>query len=171
MWTGLIVLLQPLPGESFRLRRCQKSPAVQESRSEDAVEALEKWILPSASWINTVGANPMVQEPFLHLASHKLTTVVTAEAIRCSPNGEHWLQRPDDTLTSLWRFNRRLETFTATNQADFLPTDADTVVMNQICDLPVTPVVVPLRFVNHLAQFNIRFPGHRPLSIGRSVER
>ena len=45
MWTDLIVLLQPLPGESFRLRKCQETPAVQESRSEDAVEALNEWIL------------------------------------------------------------------------------------------------------------------------------
>ena len=36
-------------GESFRLRQCQKTPAVQESHSEDAVEALDKWILPRAS--------------------------------------------------------------------------------------------------------------------------
>ena len=87
MWTDFIVLLQSLPGESFRLRQCQKTPAVQESRSEDAVEALEKWILPRASWINIGGANPMIQEPFLHLANRKLSTVVTAQAVRCSPNG------------------------------------------------------------------------------------
>ena len=42
MWTDFIVLLQPLPGESFRLRQFQISPAVQENRSEDAVEALDK---------------------------------------------------------------------------------------------------------------------------------
>ena len=29
-------------GESFRLRQCQKTPADQESRSENAVEALDK---------------------------------------------------------------------------------------------------------------------------------
>ena len=66
-----------LPGESLRLHQCQKTPAVQESRSEDAVEALDKWILPGASRIDIVGANSMVQEPFFHLAGHKLTTVVT----------------------------------------------------------------------------------------------
>ena len=77
-----------------------KTPAVQESRSEDAVEALDKWILPRASQINIVSANPMVQEPFLHLASHKLTAVVTAQAIRCSPNGVPRLQRPDDVESS-----------------------------------------------------------------------
>ena len=42
MRTDLIVLLQPLSGKSFRLRQCQKTPVVQDSRSEDAVEALEK---------------------------------------------------------------------------------------------------------------------------------
>ena len=82
MWTDFFVFLQPLPGESFRLRQCQKTPAVQESHSEDAVEALNKWMLPWASRINIVSANPMLQEPFLHLAGHKLTTVVTAQAIR-----------------------------------------------------------------------------------------
>ena len=100
MWTDLIVFLQPLPGESFRLRQCQKTPTVQQSRSEDAVEALDKWILSRAPWINIVGANPMLQEPFLHLMSHKLTTVVTAQTIRCSPNGEQRLQRPDDVKSS-----------------------------------------------------------------------
>ena len=100
MWAGLIVLLQPLPDEGFRLRQCQKSPAVQESRSEDAVEALNKWILPSASRTNIVGANPILQEPFFHMASHKHTIVVTAQAIRCSPNGEQRLQRPDDVKSS-----------------------------------------------------------------------
>ena len=100
MWTDFIVLLQPLPGESFRLRQCQNTPAVHESRSEDAVDALDKWILPSASRINIVGANPMLQEPFLHLVGHKLTTVATAQAIRCSPNGEQRLQRPDDVKSS-----------------------------------------------------------------------
>ena len=74
---NLIGLLQPLPSQSFRLRQCQKTPAFQESRSEDAVETLDKWILPRAFWINIVGANPMLQEPFLHLVSHKLTTVVS----------------------------------------------------------------------------------------------
>ena len=63
-----IILLQPLPGESLRLRQCQIKPAVQESRSEDAVEALDIWILPRASWVNIVDASPTVQEPFLHLA-------------------------------------------------------------------------------------------------------
>ena len=77
-----------------------KTPAVQESRSEDAVEALDKWILPRASRINIVGANPMLQEPFLYLANHKLTTVVTAQANCCSPNGEQRLQRPDDVKSS-----------------------------------------------------------------------
>ena len=46
--------------------------------------------------------------------------------------------------TSFWIFKRYLETFTATNQADFLPTDVDTVLMKQICDLPLEPAVVPL---------------------------
>ena len=100
MWTNLIVLLQSLPGEGFRLRRSQKTPAVQKSRSEDAVEALNKWILLRASRINIVSANPMLQEPFLHLAGHKLTTVVTAQAIRRSPNREQRLQRPDDLQSS-----------------------------------------------------------------------
>ena len=59
-----IVLLQPLLGKSFRLRQCQKTPVIQENRSEDAVEALDIWILPRDSWINIVVANPMVQEPF-----------------------------------------------------------------------------------------------------------
>ena len=100
MRADLIVLLQPLLGESFRLRQLQITPTVQESRSEDAVEAPDEWILPRASRINLVSANPMLQEPFLHLAGHKLTTVVTAQAIRCSPNGEQRLQRPDDVKPS-----------------------------------------------------------------------
>ena len=74
----------------------KNTPAVQESRSENVVEALNNLILPRASWINMVGANPMLQEPFLHLARHKLTTVVTVQAIRCSPNGKQRLQRPDE---------------------------------------------------------------------------
>ena len=44
-----------------------KTPAGQEGRSEDAVEALDKSILPRASRTNIVSANPMLQEPFLHL--------------------------------------------------------------------------------------------------------
>ena len=87
-------------GEGFRLRQWQKTLAVQESRSEDAVEALDKWILPRAYWFNLVGANPVVQEPFLHLASYKLTTVDTVQAIRCSLNEEPRLQRPDDVKSS-----------------------------------------------------------------------
>ena len=100
MWTDFNVLLQPLSGESFLLRQCQKTSAVRESCSEDAVEALDKWILPRVSWINIVGTNPMVQEPFLNLASHKLATIVTAQAIRCSSNGEQCLQCPDDVKSS-----------------------------------------------------------------------
>ena len=100
MWTSLVVLVQPLLGESFGLRQCQKTPAVQESCSEDAVEALDKWNLPRAYRINIVGANRMLQEPFLHLASHNLTTVVTAQAIRCSPNAGQRLQRPDDVKST-----------------------------------------------------------------------
>ena len=45
-------------------------------------------------------ANPMDQEPFLHLADHKLTTIVNAQATRCSPIGEQRLQRPDDVKSS-----------------------------------------------------------------------
>ena len=41
MWTVFIVILEPLPGESCRLRQCQETPAVQESRTENAVEALD----------------------------------------------------------------------------------------------------------------------------------
>ena len=52
MSTYFISLLQPLPGEGFRLRQRQNTPAVQESRSEDAVEVLDKWILPRDSRIN-----------------------------------------------------------------------------------------------------------------------
>ena len=48
-----------------------------------------------------------------------------------------------------------LETFTATNQADFPPTDADTVQMNPICDLPLIPVVVPLCQSRGAIQFQI----------------
>ena len=40
----LITLLQPLLGEDFCLRQRQKTPAVQESRSEDAVEVLDNRI-------------------------------------------------------------------------------------------------------------------------------
>ena len=58
-----IVLLQLLPGESFCLRQCQ-IPAVQKSRSEGAVKALDKWILPGTSRIDIVDANSMVQEQF-----------------------------------------------------------------------------------------------------------
>ena len=45
----LITLLQPLLGEDFCLRQRQKTPAVQESRSEDAVEVLDNRILPRAN--------------------------------------------------------------------------------------------------------------------------
>ena len=86
--------------ESFHLRQCPKTPAPQESRSEDAVEALGKWILLRGLQINIVGANPMLQELFLHLAGQKHTTVVSALTIRCSPNGEQRLQRPDDVISS-----------------------------------------------------------------------
>ena len=96
MSTNLVVFLQPLPGESFRLRQCQKKTPVQENRPEDAVEALDKMDLPRAYWINIVGTSRMFQEPFLHLASHNLTTVVTAQAIRCSPKRGQRLQRPDN---------------------------------------------------------------------------
>ena len=47
-----------------------------------------------------MNSNSMLQEQFLHLATHKLTTVVTAQAIRCSPNQEQRLQRPDDVKSS-----------------------------------------------------------------------
>ena len=50
MWTDLIVILQPLPGEHLRLRQCQNTPAVQESHYEDAVEVLDKLILRS-TWL------------------------------------------------------------------------------------------------------------------------
>ena len=93
---NLIGLLQPLPSQSFRLRQCQKTPAFQESRFKYAVETLDKWILPKASRINIVSTNSMVQEPILHLVSHKLTTVVSSHAIRCSSNGEQRLRRTGD---------------------------------------------------------------------------
>ena len=42
MWMGRIILLQPLSGENFRLRQCQKTSAVQDSRSEDTIEVRYK---------------------------------------------------------------------------------------------------------------------------------
>ena len=63
----------------------------------------------------------------------------------------------DAAATSLWRFNTHLETFAATNQADFLPTDANTVLMNQIYDLPLNPVVVPL--CQSLGAIQYQIPG------------
>ena len=67
-----------------------KKPAVQESRSKDAVETLDKWTFPRASWINIVGANPMLQEPFLHLAGHNLLElrIVMLQLLQ-TPNFQH----------------------------------------------------------------------------------
>ena len=63
----------------------------------------------------------------------------------------------DAAATSLWRFNRHLEIFTATGQADFLPTDSGTVLMNPICDLPIDPGVVPL--CQSLGAIQYQIPG------------
>ena len=55
---------QPLPDESFRLRQWQITSAVHESRSEDAVEALDKLIMPRDSRI--IFWSPVMQGLITH---------------------------------------------------------------------------------------------------------
>ena len=105
----------------------------------------------------------MFQEPFLYLADLKLTTVVTAQAIRCSPNGEQRLQRPaifrplkDEIIAP---HMARIPRFR------YFPT-VDTVLMKQLCDLSVAPVVVPL--CQSLGTFQYQHPG-APAATNRSL--
>ncbi len=61
-------------------------------------------------------------------------------------------------LLSRRRLGEHLDAFPMTNQADFLLAHVDTVLMNQVGHLLVTPVGVSLRLINHMAQCQIRLP-------------